>query len=85
MINIRNVIEMQINDYKNVSQMQMNEKVASSSCGKCYYFFNCQTEGIQDNVHEFCLTNPEALGYCELWGGALKNCEACHGFTPKKK
>ena len=85
MINIRNVIEMQINNYENVMQMQMNEKVASSSCGKCYYFFNCQTEGIQDNVHEFCLTNPEALGYCELWGGALKNCEACHGFTPKKK
>ncbi len=69
-INIKNVIEMQ--------------KVDSCTCNQCYYFFNCQTHGI-DDIHEFCLTNPEALGYCELWGGAIKNCEACHGYTPKKK
>ena len=70
-------------DIKNVIQMQINNKVISSSCGDCYYFFNCQTDG--DDIHEFCLTNPEALGYCELWGGAIKNCSPCHGFTQKKK
>ena len=68
-INIKNVIEMQ--------------KVDSCTCNQCYYFFNCQTD--VDDIHEFCLTNPEALGYCELWGGAVKNCVPCHGFTPKKK
>ncbi|MHA1718430.1 MAG: hypothetical protein ACTSXK_02820 [Promethearchaeota archaeon] len=67
---------MQIND-------QIDEKINSYSCEDCYYFFNCQTGGT--DIHEFCLTNPEALGYCELWGGGLKNCEACHGFTPKQK
>lgn len=75
---------MQSNENVNVIQMQINKKVDSCSCNDCYYFFNCQTHGI-DDIHEFCLTNPEALGYCELWGGALKNCEACHGFTQKKK
>ena len=63
--------------------MQINDKVDSCSCNDCYYFFNCQTDG--DDIHEFCLTNPEALGYCELWGGALINCESCHGFMPKRK
>ena len=61
--------------------MQVNEKIDSCSCIDCNYFFNCQT----DVDHEFCLTNPKALGYCELWGGPIKNTDPCHGFSSKKK
>ncbi len=34
---------------------------------------------------QLCLTNPESLGYCELWGGAVKNCSPCHGYMAKRK
>ena len=59
------------------------QKIESYTCNYCYYFFNCLTE--VTDIHEFCLTNPEALGYCELWGGAVKNCSPCHGYMAKRK
>jgi hypothetical protein len=50
-----------------------------NDCINCIYFFNCQLDGT--DIHEFCSTHPEALGYCELWNGPLKNDIACHGWA----
>ena len=62
------------------NQIQNDVLKEESSCANCNYFYDCKSE--KSDVFGFCSTNPDALGYCELWSGPIKNYNACHGWTP---
>ena len=51
------------------------------SCENCGYFFSCHVDGV--DVHEYCSTNPEAQGFCELWSGPIINYDVCTGWAPR--
>ena len=57
------------------------ESIPSQSCENCAYFFSCKADG--DDLHEYCVINPEALGFCELWSGPIVNFSDCHGWTKR--
>ena len=53
------------------------------NCKNCEYFYSCQVNGAE--VNEYCTTNPDVLGYCELWSGPIINYSVCHGWTAHKR
>lgn len=62
----------------NIGEIDMENEM---NCVTCLYFLNCKIEKNEDK--EYCKIHPEALGYCELWGGPIINYNTCHGYAPK--
>jgi rubredoxin len=59
----------------------MSKSMSKNSCQNCDYFHSCE-EG--DDRYGYCATDPDVLGYCDLWEGPRKTDLACNGWAPRE-
>ncbi|MCF2138721.1 MAG: hypothetical protein K9W44_01535 [Candidatus Lokiarchaeota archaeon] len=50
------------------------------TCENCANFLCCQ---IEKDPRGYCEADPDVLGYCSLWDGAIYKIEPCEGWKAK--